>query len=69
MGECSVLWYVLARQTKHYLYYRPWESVLSSGLSWLDKLSITLPGPSGEVPLRKVKGLLMYLNYEMNGLF
>jgi len=32
---------------------RPWESVLSSGLSWLDKLSITLPGPSGEVPLRK----------------
>jgi hypothetical protein len=32
---------------------RTWESVLSSGLSWLDKLYITLPGPSGEVPLRK----------------
>jgi len=32
---------------------RPWDSVLSSSLLWLDKLSITLPGPSGEVPLRQ----------------
>ena len=31
-----------------------WESVLSTGLEWLDKLTICIPGPQGDIPLRQV---------------
>ena len=36
-----------------------WESVLSTGLEWLDSLTICIPGPQGDIPVRQVNSCSM----------